>query len=191
MRGCDAVRVTNTVSYVNGGTPTRRHTRTVASLLISGIGARGLACARSGPGKLHAAVTVSTAPDRVSEPSNPAARQDGAEAHMANTTGKDSLVLTSTNEPPGLKVSGVLDIPDVDSFALALDEARNRVRGDVWVDLGGLRTACMEGLLAMVRTARRLAAENRRLIACSLPVPQRQLLKLAGWDHAPGLVVAD
>lgn len=110
---------------------------------------------------------------------------------MTSTTGKDTLVLTATNEPPGLKASGVLGIPDVDSFALALDEALNRVPGDVWVDLGDLRAASPEGLLAMVRTARRLAAQNRRLIVSSLSVPQRQLLKLAGWDHAPGLVVAD
>ncbi|HXR73857.1 STAS domain-containing protein [Actinocrinis sp.] len=110
---------------------------------------------------------------------------------MFGTVGKDALVLTSTTDPPGLSVSGVLDLPDVDAFAHALDEAAARLDGNVSVDLGGLRAACTEGLLAMVRVARRLAAQDRKLIARSLSVPQRQLLKLAGWDRTPGLIVAD
>ncbi|MBS2963419.1 STAS domain-containing protein [Actinocrinis puniceicyclus] len=110
---------------------------------------------------------------------------------MSGSTRKDTLVLTTTNEPPGLSVSGVLDIPDVDAFSLALHEAATRVEGNVSVDLSGLRAACAEGLLAMVNAARRLASEDRQLIARSLSTPQRQLLKLAGWDRAPGLVVAE
>jgi hypothetical protein len=110
---------------------------------------------------------------------------------MVGTIGKDTFVLTSTTDPPGLSVSGVLDLPDVDAFAFALDDAAARVEGNVWVDLSGLRAACPEGLLAMVRAARRLAAQERKLIARSLAVPQRQLLKLAGWDRTPGLVLAD
>ncbi|HZP52368.1 hypothetical protein [Actinocrinis sp.] len=110
---------------------------------------------------------------------------------MVGTIGKDTLVLTSTTDPPGLNVSGVLDISDVDAFAHALDQAAAQVEGNVWVNLGGLRAACPEGLLAMVRAARRLAAQDRELIAGSLAVPQRQLLKLAGWDRTPGLVVAE
>jgi hypothetical protein len=110
---------------------------------------------------------------------------------MFGTVGKDTLVLTLTTDPPGLSVSGVLDLPDVDAFAQALDEAASRLEGNVWVDLGGLRATCTEGLFAMVRAARALAAQERRLIARSLSVPQRQLLKLARWDRTPGLVVAD
>ncbi len=110
---------------------------------------------------------------------------------MGSTTGTDTLTLSWTSEPPGLSVSGVLGIPDVDAFAQALDEAAVRVEGNVSVDLSGLRAACTEGLLAMVRAARRLAAENRKLIARSPSVPQRQLLRLAGWDRTPGLVLAD
>ncbi|HZU56395.1 MAG TPA: hypothetical protein VFA06_11050 [Actinocrinis sp.] len=110
---------------------------------------------------------------------------------MVGTIGKDTLVLTSTTDPPGLSVSGVLDLSDVDAFARALDQAAARVQGNVSVNLGGLRAACPEGLLAMVRAARRLAAQDRKLIARSLAVPQRQLLKLAGWDRTPGLVVAE
>jgi hypothetical protein len=59
----------------------------------------------------------------------------------------------------------------------------------VYVDFSAMRASCAEGLLAVVAVARRLAAEDRRLIARSLSVPQRQLLKLAGWDRAPGLDV--
>jgi hypothetical protein len=110
---------------------------------------------------------------------------------MFGTVGKDTLVLTLTTDPPGLSVSGVLDLPDVDAFAHALDEAASRLDGNVSVDLSGLRASCNEGLFAMVRAARALAAQERQLIARSLSVPQRQLLKLAGWDRTPGLVLAD
>ncbi len=110
---------------------------------------------------------------------------------MAGSRSEDTLILTSTEEPPGLRVSGVLGIPDVDAFSQALDDAARRFEGNVWVDLGNLRAACAEGLLAMVGAARRLAAEDRKLIARSLSTPQRQLLRLAGWDRAPGLVVAE
>jgi hypothetical protein len=102
-----------------------------------------------------------------------------------------SVTLTETSEPPGLSVAGVLDLPDVEPFIKALETVAEHAPGDVSVDFRGLRAACAEAMPALVRAARRLAADDRRLIARSLPSPQRQLLALARWDRAPGLVVTD
>jgi hypothetical protein len=103
----------------------------------------------------------------------------------------DSFTLTPTNRPPGLRVVGVLDLADVEPFAKALAEMAASTSEDVSVDFGGLRWACVEAMQAVVRVARRLAADNRVLIARSLPDPQRRLLALARWERAPGLLVAD
>lgn len=110
---------------------------------------------------------------------------------MGSPRGTDAITLTTTSEPPGLSVTGVLDLPDVEPFIKALEDVAENAAGDVNVDFRGLRAACTEGMLALVRAARRLAADDRRLIARSLPSPQRQLLALARWDRAPGLVVTD
>jgi len=112
-------------------------------------------------------------------------------AAMGSPREGGSVTLTETSEPPGLTVAGVLDLPDVEPFIKALEGVAEHASGDVSVDFRGLRAACTEAMLALVRAARRLAADDRRLIARSLPSPQRQLLALARWDRAPGLVVTD
>ena len=97
------------------------------------------------------------------------------------------LRISRTLSPPGLSLTGDIDASNVDTVSRWLDDAIAR-GGDVHVELGGLLFCDAGGMRALVSAATRLG-HGRRLVLHGMPAELRRVMRVVGWDEAPGLVV--
>ncbi|WP_239116387.1 MEDS domain-containing protein [Planotetraspora phitsanulokensis] len=98
------------------------------------------------------------------------------------------LRIRRSARPPGLDLDGEIDANGVGELARALSSAVRRERGDVHVDMGRISFIDLSGLRVLVDTATALA-EGRSLVLNRVPEHVVQLIRLIGWDRAPGLRV--
>lgn len=99
------------------------------------------------------------------------------------------LVITQTWEPPGLSISGVIDLFNVDAFARSLNSSLDG-EGDMNVDLSQLEFCDVSGIRALVSAAERLGS-RRRLVLLGLPPQLQTVMTVVGWANLPGLVLGE
>jgi anti-anti-sigma factor len=102
----------------------------------------------------------------------------------------ETLRITSTVHPPGIRLEGELDRSGVPALMAALAEAAHRAAhgdGPLSVDLSGLDFIDVSGLRVLVTAdlgAGGGSAGVVRMVAA--PAVVLRLLRLTGWDEAPG-----
>ena len=99
------------------------------------------------------------------------------------------LVIRRTNAPPGLSVSGAIDVFNVDAFAETLVSSLQGL-GDLRVDLQYLEFCDLSGIRALVAAAK-VVHDGRRIVLSGLPAQLRNVMTLVGWNDLPGLVISD
>jgi anti-anti-sigma factor len=100
------------------------------------------------------------------------------------------LRIRRTAEPPGIELDGEVDANGLGELTRALSAAVLRERGDVHVDMAKITFMDLSGLRALVDTASALEA-GRFLVLGHVPEHVAQLIRLIGWDTAPGLRVRE
>jgi anti-anti-sigma factor len=106
--------------------------------------------------------------------------------HISDTA---SFQAVSTQDPPGLAISGDLAPEHAVRFAEALRRAAAEVTGNLWLDCAGLDTVSVEGLRVMMDAATELSSAGRSLTVRRLSPYFLRIFRLAGWDQTPGLVL--
>src|SRR6476646_9569269 len=99
------------------------------------------------------------------------------------------LVIRRTYAPPGLSVSGAIDVLNVDALAETLVRSLQGA-GDLRVDLHYLEFCDVSGIRALVSAAKGVH-EGHRLVLTGLPPQLRNVMNLVGWNDLPGLVIDD
>jgi anti-anti-sigma factor len=99
------------------------------------------------------------------------------------------LLITRTYAPEGLRISGVIDHYNVDSFARSLN-ASLEGEGDLHIDLSQLEFCDVSGIRALVAAAEHLNG-GRRLVLHGLPVQLQTVMAAVGWTDMPGLMIAE
>jgi anti-anti-sigma factor len=99
------------------------------------------------------------------------------------------LVIRRTSTPEGLRITGAIDLYNVDSFAQTLT-ASLAGEGDLHIDLSRLEFCDVSGIRALVSAAERLAG-RRRLVLYGLAPQLRTVMKVVGWADLPSLVIGD
>ena len=97
------------------------------------------------------------------------------------------LVIRRTSTPDGLRITGVIDLFNVDSFARTLG-ASLVGEGDLHIDLSRLEFCDVSGIRVLVSAAERVAGRSR-LILHGLPPQLRTVMTVVGWADLPGLVI--
>jgi anti-anti-sigma factor len=97
------------------------------------------------------------------------------------------LVIRRTSTPDGLRITGVIDLFNVDSFARTLNSALAG-EGDLHVDLSRLEFCDVSGIRALVAAAKRVTG-RRRLVVHGLAPQLRTVMTVVGWADIPGLVI--
>jgi anti-anti-sigma factor len=97
------------------------------------------------------------------------------------------LVIRRTSTPDGLRITGVIDLFNVDSFARTLN-ALLAGEGDLHIDLSRLEFCDVSGIRVLVSAAERLDGQ-RRLVLQGLPPQLRTVMTVVGWADLPGLVI--
>ena len=110
------------------------------------------------------------------------------------------LVITRTESPGGLRVSGAIDYYNSEAVAAALTrELRARPsgttalsdaitgNGDLHIDVSRLEFTDVAGIRALVRIAE--TGGDRRLVLRGLPPRIRTVIALVGWGDLPNLVL--
>lgn len=97
------------------------------------------------------------------------------------------LVIRRTSLPDGLRITGVIDLFNVDSFARTLN-ASLAGEGDLHIDLSRLEFCDVSGIRALVAAAERVAG-RRRLVVHGLPPQLRTVMTVVGWADLPGLEI--
>jgi len=97
------------------------------------------------------------------------------------------LVIRRTTAPDGLRITGVIDLFNVDSFSRTLN-ASLAGEGDLHVDLARLEFCDVSGIRVLVSAAERVAG-RRRLVLHGLPPQLRTVMTVVGWADLPGLVI--
>jgi len=97
------------------------------------------------------------------------------------------LVIRETWEPPGLSISGVIDLFNVDAFARSLNSSLDG-EGDLSVDLSELEFCDVSGIRALVSAAERMGS-RRRMVLLGLPPQLQTVMNVVGWADLPGLVL--
>jgi anti-anti-sigma factor len=101
-----------------------------------------------------------------------------------------TLVVTRTDNPPGLAVYGDLGSEHAVQFARALSDAAARSpEAGVCLDCAGLDTVSVEGLHAVADAAADLSRTGRTLTVFNLSPYFHRIFRLTGWDETPGLVL--
>lgn len=99
------------------------------------------------------------------------------------------LMIRRTWDPPGLSVSGVIDVFNVDSFSRSLNSSLDG-QGDLNVDLSELEFCDVSGIRVLVKAAERVG-DRRRLVLLGLPPRLQTVMATVGWTSLPGLVIGD
>jgi len=99
------------------------------------------------------------------------------------------LLITRTYAPEGLRISGVIDYYNVDSFARSLNSSLEG-EGDLHIDLSELEFCDVSGIRALVSAAEQLNG-RRRLVLHGLPAQLRTVMTAVGWTDMPGLMIAE
>jgi anti-anti-sigma factor len=101
-----------------------------------------------------------------------------------------ALRITRTFRPPGLRLTGEVDMTNAGDLGSALAAAvqDHRDARDLYVDLAQLEFISVDGLRRLVETAAELGS-GRRLVLRAIPGELQRVLHLMGWDAIPGLLV--
>ena len=99
------------------------------------------------------------------------------------------LLIRRTTAPDGLRITGVIDAFNVDSFARSLDSSLAG-EGDLHVDLSRLEFSDVSGIRALVAAAERLDG-RRRLVLEGLAPQLQTVMTVVGWAELPSLVIED
>lgn len=94
------------------------------------------------------------------------------------------LTVTRTQAPAGLRLSGEIDVSNVDSVTETLAAHSNGA--DLHVDLSGLLFCDVSGIRALVSHAETLDGQHR-LVLHGLPEQIEKVLDVVGWSELPGL----
>jgi anti-anti-sigma factor len=98
-------------------------------------------------------------------------------------------VIRRTSTPDGLRITGVIDLFNIDSFARTLNASlAGEGEGDLHIDLSRLEFCDVSGIRALVSAAERLDG-RRRLVLHGLPPQLRTVMTVVGWADLPGLVI--
>jgi anti-anti-sigma factor len=100
------------------------------------------------------------------------------------------LRITPMFDPRGLRVTGAVDLTTSGALASTLRLAANWPGTNLHIDLGELEFIDVAGVRAIVRAAEMLGP-GRQLVVERLAPSLRRVFELAGWDHAPGLYLAE
>jgi anti-anti-sigma factor len=93
-----------------------------------------------------------------------------------------------TSPPLGVRLCGEVDLDNCAHVRSALVTQTAAGAADVHVDVASLRFIDVAGLRTLVETALRMQP-GRRLVLHSVSEELCVLVKLAGWDRVPGLVL--
>jgi anti-anti-sigma factor len=97
------------------------------------------------------------------------------------------LLIRRTSTPEGLRITGVIDLFNVEAFARTLNAALAG-EGDLHVDLSRLEFCDVSGIRVLVSAAERVGG-RRRLFLHGLPLQLRTVMTVVGWADLPGLVI--
>lgn len=100
-----------------------------------------------------------------------------------------SMQIFPTFEPFGAHVLGEIDAATLGEFESTLQDLRSQARGDIYIDVGGVRFMSAGALSALVRFAKSLNGEQDLIVANMAP-RFRRLMDLLDWRGVPGLVHA-
>ncbi|MFC4585678.1 STAS domain-containing protein [Sphaerisporangium corydalis] len=100
-----------------------------------------------------------------------------------------SLSVRRIADPPGLRVGGEVDTTTAGEFGEALAAVVRCCDGDVRVDLAGVTFIDLAGLRVLADTAAELGP-GRALVLGPMAGHVEHLIRLVGWDTAPGLRLA-
>ena len=99
------------------------------------------------------------------------------------------LHIAAATDSPWLRLSGEVDVSNAPAAAAALRAARDRVPGDVHVDLAALGFMDVAGLRVFSTAARDLHEHGRLLVLHTVSPHIDRLFRLIGWHTAPGLAI--
>ncbi|MET7298855.1 STAS domain-containing protein [Embleya sp. NPDC005575] len=90
--------------------------------------------------------------------------------------------------PPGIRLTGEVDLDNCGHLRSALDSQCGAEPGDLLVDVSSLGFIDIAGMRTLVETARGME-QGRRLILRRASEDLCDLVEMAGWDRVPGLAV--
>ncbi|MFC6886580.1 MULTISPECIES: MEDS domain-containing protein [Actinomadura] len=96
------------------------------------------------------------------------------------------LTITPTFTPPGLRLTGAVDESTLPGLLEALHGAAGRA-GHLCLDLSGLEFCDLEGLRVLIGAGREGASLERQVVLRGMPDYLGLMMRLAGWDSAPGV----
>jgi len=99
------------------------------------------------------------------------------------------LHIAAASASPWLRMSGEIDVSTAPGVVSALHAARDRVPGDVHVDLAALSFMDVAGLRAFSGAARDLHEQGRLLVLHTVSPHIDRLFRLIGWHTTPGLTI--
>lgn len=100
----------------------------------------------------------------------------------------DVLRVERISPPPGVRLFGEVDLDNCAHVRSVLIAQSVETAADLYVDVGSLYFIDVAGLRTLVEAARRLQPD-RRLVVSSASEELCRLVRLAGWDRTPGLVL--
>ncbi|MEU0937018.1 STAS domain-containing protein [Embleya sp. NPDC005971] len=98
------------------------------------------------------------------------------------------LRVERTWPPPGVRLLGEVDLDNCAHVRSALVEQTAGGTGDLYVDVSSLRFIDVAGIRTLVEAAVRIQP-GRRLVVHRASEELCVLVRLAGWDRVPGLVL--
>ena len=99
------------------------------------------------------------------------------------------LVVSRTDEPPGLRFAGEIDTTNSNAVAESL-RSTFADAGDPHLDLTSLSFCDLSGIRALVEAAAELG-DGRRLLLHGLPAQLQTVMRVTGWSSLPSLVLCD
>jgi anti-sigma B factor antagonist len=97
------------------------------------------------------------------------------------------LEIATTDEPPGLRLDGEVDLASAEELSSAL-EPHVRRGGDVTLDVARVRFMGSSGILVLVRALNSLEGRGR-LVLLDPPEGIRRLIEITGLDRVEHLDV--
>jgi ABC-type transporter Mla MlaB component len=103
-----------------------------------------------------------------------------------------ALRVTRTDSPRRLVLAGDIDEWTYADLLAALADAAAGP-GEIHINLAGVQYCDLAGLRAILRlgsaSSQQLDPSGRRLVLAELPAHLKTVLRILGWDCAPGLVI--